>query len=75
MRQVRVDRIIFVSEFLMEQARRKFPSLGVSSVLYNGADETIFYPAPGGQKNSEMPTVLFAGGWLKIRAFTSCSMQ
>lgn len=61
MRQVRVDRIIFVSEFLMEQARRKFPSLGVSSVLYNGADETIFYPAPGGQKNSETPTVLFAG--------------
>lgn len=61
MRQVKVDRIVFVSEFLMEQARRKFPSLGPSSVLYNGADETIFYPPPGGQKTSETPTVLFAG--------------
>jgi spore coat protein SA len=61
MRQVRVDRLVFVSEFLLEQARRKFPSLGPSSVVYNGADETIFYPAAGGQKNSQTPTVLFAG--------------
>jgi spore coat protein SA len=61
MRQVRVDRLIFVSEFLMEQARRKFPSLGASSVLYNGADESIFYPATGRRKSSETPTVLFAG--------------
>jgi spore coat protein SA len=61
MRQVRVDRLVFVSEFLMEQARQKFPSLGASSVLYNGADETIFYPAAGGRRNSETPTVLFAG--------------
>jgi spore coat protein SA len=61
MRQVRVDRLVFVSEFLLEQARRKFPSLGPSSVIYNGADETIFYPAAGRQKNSQTPTVLFAG--------------
>jgi len=61
MRQVRVDRLVFVSEFLLEQARRKFPLLGPSSVIYNGADETIFYPSAGGQKNSETPMVLFAG--------------
>jgi spore coat protein SA len=61
MRQVRVDRLVFVSEFLMEQARQKFPSLGPSSVLYNGADETIFYPAAGGRRNPKTPTVLFAG--------------
>jgi len=61
MRQVQVDRLVFVSEFLMEQARHKFPSLGASSVLYNGADEAIFYPAAGGQKNPETPTVLFVG--------------
>ena len=61
MKQVRVDRLVFVSKFLMEQALRKFPSLGASSVLYNGADETIFYPATGGQRNAEIPTVLFAG--------------
>jgi spore coat protein SA len=61
MRQVRVDRLVFVSEFLLEQVRRKFPLLGPSSVIYNGADETIFYPSAGGQKNSETPMVLFAG--------------
>jgi spore coat protein SA len=61
MRQVRVDRLVFVSEFLMEQARRKFPSLGPACVLYNGADETIFYPVAGGRGNPETPTVLFAG--------------
>jgi spore coat protein SA len=61
MRQVRVDRLVFVSEFLMEEARRKFPSLGPSSVLYNGADEMIFYPATGRRGNSETPTVLFVG--------------
>jgi spore coat protein SA len=61
MRQVRVDRLVFVSEFLMEEARRKFPSLGPSSVLYNGADEMIFYPATGRRDDSETPTVLFVG--------------
>jgi spore coat protein SA len=62
MRQVHVDRLVFLSKFLMEQALRKFPSLvSVSSVVYGGADETIFYPAAAGQRNAETPTVLFAG--------------
>lgn len=61
MRQVRVDRLIFSSEFLLDQARRKFPSLGASSVLYGGADETIFYPPLHGKRNAETVTVLFAG--------------
>jgi spore coat protein SA len=61
MRQVEVDRLVFVSEFLMEEARKKFPSLGASSVLYNGADEMIFYPATGREAISEIPTVLFVG--------------
>ena len=61
MRQVQVDRLVFVSKFLMEQARRKFPSLGVSSVLYNGADEMIFYPSAKVRGNPDMPTVLFVG--------------
>lgn len=60
MRQVGVDRLIFISEFLLEEARQKFPSLGAASVLYNGADEAIFYPATGRRKNA-VPTVLFAG--------------
>jgi spore coat protein SA len=60
MRQVRVDRLVFVSRFLLEQARCKFPSLGASSVLYNGADEAIFYPPPC-RKEAGTPIVLFAG--------------
>jgi spore coat protein SA len=61
MRHVRVDRLVFVSEFLMEQAQRKFPSLGASSVLYNGADEGIFHPPADGRGSPATPTVLFAG--------------
>jgi len=61
MRQVQVDRMIFISEFLLEEAQRKFPTLGASSVLYSGADETIFYPAAGGRRNAETPIVLFVG--------------
>jgi spore coat protein SA len=61
MSQVRVDRLVFVSEFLLQQARDKFPQAGASSVLYNGADESVFYPARDGPKNSAPVTVLFAG--------------
>jgi spore coat protein SA len=61
MRQVQVDRLVFVSEFLLEQARNKFPGLGASSVLYNGADPSIFYPAADRQHHSDRVTVLFAG--------------
>ena len=65
MRRVRVDRLIFVSEFLLKQARRKFPLLGTSFVLYNGADETIFYPPSDLQKESSIPIALFAGRLVK----------
>ena len=61
MRRVRVDRLIFASEFLLDQARTKFPWLGASSVLYGGADEAIFYPPLQGRRNAEIVTVLFAG--------------
>ncbi len=61
MRQVHVDRLVFVSEFLRQQAWRKFPQLGTSSVLYNGADQSIFYPAKEPKPGPETTTVLFAG--------------
>jgi spore coat protein SA len=61
MSQVRVDRLVFVSEFLRQQARSKFPQLDTSSVLYNGADQSIFYPAKERRSNPETATVLFAG--------------
>ena len=60
MRRVRVDHLVFISEFVMEEARQKFPSLGTSSVIYSAADEAIFYPVAAGSKNAT-PTVLFAG--------------
>jgi spore coat protein SA len=65
MRQVRVDRLVFVSKFLLKQAQRKFSSLDASLVLYNGADETIFYPASERKQNPEIPVVLFAGRIVK----------
>ena len=61
MRQVCVDKLVFVSEFLLKQARRRFPSLGASSVLYNGADEAVFYPFPHRKKEPRVPIALFAG--------------
>jgi spore coat protein SA len=60
MRRVRVDHLVFISEFVMEEARQKLPLLGTSSVIHSAADETIFYPAAGGSRNAT-PTVLFAG--------------
>lgn len=65
MQQVRVDRLVFVSEFLLEQARQRLPSLGVSSVLYNGADSDIFYPPEQRGDEAKIPIVLFAGRLVK----------
>jgi spore coat protein SA len=65
MRQVSVDSLVFVSDFLRAQAQRKFPSLGPSSVLYNGADENIFYPAPPHVEHKSTPVALFAGRIVK----------
>jgi spore coat protein SA len=61
MRQVCVDRLVFVSEFLRQQAHQKFPQAGASAVLYNGADQSIFYPGGKARKDSAPATVLFAG--------------
>jgi spore coat protein SA len=63
--RVSVDRLIFVSKFLLEQARRKFLSLGEASVLYNGADESVFYPASNRREDPEIPIALFAGRLVK----------
>jgi spore coat protein SA len=61
MKRVCVDRLVFVSEFLRQQARTKFPRLGTSSILYNGADPSIFFPAVDRNGNPVTATVLFAG--------------
>jgi spore coat protein SA len=61
MRQIRVDRLVFASNFLLQQARNRFPMLGASCVLYSGADQSIFYPGPEERNLSDTATVLFAG--------------
>jgi len=61
MRQIQVDRLVFVSSFLHSQAWNKFPNLGICSVVHNGADPSIFYPASGPARTSGKTTVLFAG--------------
>jgi spore coat protein SA len=63
--RVNVDRLVFVSNFLLEQARRKFSSLGETCVLYNGADESVFYPPLKRREDREMPIALFAGRLVK----------
>jgi spore coat protein SA len=65
MRQVSVDRIVFVSDFLLKEAQRKFPSLGVSSVVSNGADDRVFYPTHKLGRSPEVPVVIFAGRLVK----------
>jgi spore coat protein SA len=61
MRRVGVDKLIFASKFLLEQAQRRFPLLGASSVLYSGADQSVFYPPLTEREKADQPTVLFAG--------------
>ena len=63
--QVSVDRLVFVSSFLLEQAQRKFSSLGEASVVYNGADESVFYPRSNRRDAPEIPIALFAGRLVK----------
>jgi spore coat protein SA len=72
--RVRVDRIVFVSQFLLDEAQRKFPRLPRAEVLYNGADGVIFHraetspahlPAYGEATEAKSPVVLFAGRLVK----------
>lgn len=53
------DLVVFCSEFLAAEARRRFPDLTRTAVLYNGADEAMFYP-PASREHEGAPVVLFA---------------
>jgi spore coat protein SA len=61
----KADRLIFCSAYLEEEARRSFPDLQKTTVIYNGADEKRFYPGhhPVGSdpSHAKTPVVLFAG--------------
>jgi spore coat protein SA len=59
-RRIRADRYVFVSRYLQAEALGRFPWLGETAVLHNGADPAMFYPGP--RKVAEgPPVVIFAG--------------
>ena len=58
------DRTVFCSNFLAEEALRKWPDLANTSVIHNGADEARFFPNPNSESRSPHcahAVVLFAG--------------
>ncbi len=55
------DKLVFCSSYLEQEARGKFPWLSKTALLYNGADDSLFYPANGhGPAKSAVPVVLVA---------------
>ncbi|HEX4773750.1 MAG TPA: glycosyltransferase family 4 protein [Bryobacteraceae bacterium] len=61
LRSLRLDRNVFVSRYLRDVTLQKFDTLGASSVIYNGSDNTLFYPAIHRQTPQNRPlSVIFA---------------
>ena len=59
-RALNAECYVFVSRFLEQEALHRFPCLGRTEVLHNGADNRIFYPLPPGRPGNAVPVVLFA---------------
>jgi spore coat protein SA len=55
-----IDRFVFVSKYLEGESRERFPGIADSTVLYNGADETMFSPPSMGRPDRAVPQILFA---------------
>lgn len=45
LRLLRLDRAVFVSKYLRNTTLERFDSLGANSIIYNGSDNKLFYPA------------------------------
>ncbi len=61
-RSFHADRIVFCSRFLEKEARAALPGLDPSTVIYNGANETRFFPRQrNAHRAADPPVVLFAG--------------
>ena len=53
---------VFVSDALRKQYQKFFPRMTNTYVVYNGADERVFYPLPSGNlPKNDVPTVLYVG--------------
>jgi spore coat protein SA len=58
---IRADHLVFVSRFLQAEAVAKLRGMNSSSVIYNGADDTLFYPSKYSELTSACkPIILFA---------------
>jgi spore coat protein SA len=56
------DAVIFVSEAMRLEALQKLPDLQNTHSIYNGADETLFYPVPAEEiEHRAVPTILYVG--------------
>ncbi len=61
MRDLQLDASVFVSRYLKEETCGKHPGFLDGTVLYNGADDRIFFPANRGRRDESRPiTVVFA---------------
>jgi glycosyltransferase involved in cell wall biosynthesis len=60
-RDLQLDGSVFVSRYLKEETCEKYPAFLNGTVLYNGADERLFFPATIDRPVSSRPvTVIFA---------------
>ncbi len=57
--QAKIDHFVFVSTYLQGESLHRFPWIS-SSVLYNGANETMFYPSSIERTPPAVPEILFA---------------
>jgi spore coat protein SA len=53
-------RIVFCSRFLAAEAQARFPGLAQAEVLYNGADEKLFFASPEREASRGHAVVLYA---------------
>jgi spore coat protein SA len=61
LRSLTLDRAVFVSKYLRDATLSKFEQLQPASVLYNGSDSSLFYPAMGRQEPKDNGlSILFA---------------
>jgi glycosyltransferase involved in cell wall biosynthesis len=60
-RNLQLDGSVFVSRYLKEETCEKYPAFLNATVLYNGADEGLFFPAKRERSKRSRPlTVIFA---------------
>ena len=62
------DAYIFNSEAMRQESARLLPYLKNTYTIYNGANESLFYPPPPGQgPNNPVPVVLYVGRLVAIK--------